>query len=109
VFGAKTMTLSLALDKEIEGDIRMRWLAIFKPEDLNLTPEQVFHNVNFLIFQLDRFQKGYEDLKAEATGDAQETAQIIKNIIRGIPKQEGQSHWEIPGAGKFDLEGNFIE
>lgn len=51
----------LPLDKEIEADIRKRWLAIFIPEDLNLTPEQVFNDVNFLIFQLDRYQKVYSD------------------------------------------------
>lgn len=55
------MTVSATLDKEIEADIRKRWLAIFKPEDLNLTPEQVFNDVNFLLFQLDRYQKAYHE------------------------------------------------
>jgi hypothetical protein len=50
---------ALSVEKEIEIDIRKRWAAIFKPEDLNLTPEQVFHDVNFLTFQLDRYQRAY--------------------------------------------------
>jgi len=55
------MTVSATLDKEIETEIRKRWLAIFTPDDLNLTPGQVFDDVNFLIFQLDRYQKAYNE------------------------------------------------
>lgn len=55
--------ISLTLDKEIEADILRRWLAINAPEDLNLTPEQVFHDVNFLMFQLERYQKAYEGFR----------------------------------------------
>ena len=68
------MTVSATLDKEIEADIRKRWLAIFTPEDLNLTPEQVFNDVNFLIFQLDRYQKAYKDSQQAAKDDSDASA-----------------------------------
>lgn len=68
------MTISLTLDKEIEADIRQRWLAIFTPDDLDLTPEQVFNDVNFLIFQLDRYQKAYEDSRQADKEDADASA-----------------------------------
>lgn len=62
------MTVSLTADKEIEADIQRRWAAIFKPEDLNLTPEQVFNDVNFLLFQLERFQRAHKTLAEDLLG-----------------------------------------
>lgn len=68
------MTVSLTADKQIETDIRKRWAAIFKPEDLNVTPEQVFNDVNFLLFQLDRYQKAYQLAQQGAEDDARASA-----------------------------------